>query len=112
MNIKTFNARPENINSGWIIFNAPRPLVGNKTWQGDFISGIFYAAVDPSDAMAHDFISNNEMNGAKIIEYTTVNKHVADIRAKVIAEYPEMADEVNGYSNTEIAEMYPLNADM
>ena len=112
MNIKTFSVRPENINSDWIIFNAPRPLVGNKTWQGDFLSGIFYAAVDPSDAMAHDFISNNETNGAKIVEYTTVGEHAASIRAKVISEYPEMEDEVNGYSDAEIAEMYPLNADM
>jgi len=30
---------------GVIIFNAPRPLYG-ETWTGDFISGVFYAAVD------------------------------------------------------------------
>ena len=32
---------------GEIVVNAPRPLPGNKTWQGKFRSGVFYAAGDP-----------------------------------------------------------------
>ena len=32
---------------GETVVNAPRPLPGNKTWQGKFRSGIFYAAGDP-----------------------------------------------------------------
>ncbi|MEV4083029.1 hypothetical protein AB0J43_22450 [Nonomuraea fuscirosea] len=29
---------------GWTVVNAPRPLAGPVTWQGDFVSGVFYAA--------------------------------------------------------------------
>jgi hypothetical protein len=34
---------------GWRIFNAPRPLTGTQTWVGDFLSGVFYAAVALDD---------------------------------------------------------------
>jgi len=34
---------------GWRVFNAPRPLLGTRTWRGDFIAGLFYAAVAADD---------------------------------------------------------------
>lgn len=43
------------IPTGWLIFNAPRPLYASRVgdtymeWTGNFHHGIFYAAVDPSD---------------------------------------------------------------
>ena len=42
------------IPAGWLIFNAPRPLSGTVTadgqmvWVGEFRHGIYYAAVNPS----------------------------------------------------------------
>ncbi|TMR10989.1 hypothetical protein ETD86_37370 [Nonomuraea turkmeniaca] len=29
---------------GWSVVNAPRPLIGRITWEGAFLTGIFYAA--------------------------------------------------------------------
>jgi len=40
--------KPKDIPENWLIFNAPRPLLGDKEWQGDFQHGIFYVAVDPN----------------------------------------------------------------
>jgi len=37
--IDTPDARPTNIPEDWIIMNAPRPLVGDKEWRGDFRHG-------------------------------------------------------------------------
>lgn len=36
---------------GWSVVNAPRPLTGLLTWEGEFRAGIFYAA-GPMDAFA------------------------------------------------------------
>lgn len=45
--LSLFEPRPEGIKDGWIIMNAPRPLIGNEEWEGAFHHGIFYAAIDP-----------------------------------------------------------------
>jgi hypothetical protein len=40
---------------GWLIVNAPRPLMGEETWTGPFRHGIFYAAgPDPSAVTGPD----------------------------------------------------------
>jgi len=35
--------------ANWRVFNAARPIPGTETWTGDFLHGIFYAAIDPQD---------------------------------------------------------------
>jgi len=35
---------PADLPEGWLIANAPRPLGGQRTWEGQFRHGIFYAA--------------------------------------------------------------------
>ena len=40
---------------GWTVYNAPRPILGHDTWQGDFRHGVFYAAVAPEDDPADEF---------------------------------------------------------
>lgn len=59
---------PFGIPEGWVIANAPRPILGPMTWQGEFRHGVFYAAAPevlagPSGWRADDaclivFISN------------------------------------------------------
>ena len=40
---------------GWLVVNAPRPLMGEETWTGPFRHGIFYAAgPDPSAVTGPD----------------------------------------------------------
>ena len=53
--------RPEQAKEGWTIWNAPRLLFGTVIWEGPFVEGIFYAAVDPNDG-----IYTAQMNGANV----------------------------------------------
>jgi len=47
MTFHTIRTRPENIPEDWSIYNAPRPIPGEIVWDGDFLHGVFYAAVPP-----------------------------------------------------------------
>jgi hypothetical protein len=61
--------RPDNIPADWVIFNAPRPLIGTKTWEGDFNHGRFYAAINPKDEFAdQNIVENNKLDGW-VLEY-------------------------------------------
>ncbi len=40
-------APPEAIPEGWLVVNAPRPVGGEMTWEGEFRHGLFYAAAPP-----------------------------------------------------------------
>ena len=54
--------------SGYRIFNAPRPLVGHETWQGAFYSGIFYAAIDDNQDDAEWMLKQNYDDDAVELE--------------------------------------------
>ncbi len=64
--LKMIGGRPtqtpdgQEIPDNYIIFNAPRPLYGQITWQGEFKHGIFYAALDPDDKYTGQGIRENE----------------------------------------------------
>ena len=51
---------PSEVPKSWIIFNAPRPIHGHVQWQGDFLSGVFYAAVDPESVSRGWMIQDNQ----------------------------------------------------
>lgn len=54
--------------AGWLVMNAPRPLVGQKTVEnGEFLTGRFYGAVDPSDTYAASTIETNRKLDAAIV---------------------------------------------
>jgi len=38
----------------WEVYNAPRPFPATVTWQGEFISGVFYGAINPEDEFADE----------------------------------------------------------
>ena len=69
--IFTTTERPEDVPSDWLVFNAPRPIWGDKVWQGEFLSGIFYAAVNPDYGMAKGYITENIRLNACPVEYIT-----------------------------------------
>lgn len=63
--------RTDTVPRNWVICNAPRPLYGHQEWRGDFMSGIFYVALDPE---AEDFASlmlHNKNLHACRIEWVT-----------------------------------------
>jgi hypothetical protein len=52
----------------WKVYNAPRPLLGDVTWQGEFCKGIFYAAVDPDGENAGRWIEvNRRMDADEVV---------------------------------------------
>lgn len=63
--------RPTDIPQDWPIHNAPRPLYGTQTWQGDFVHGVFYAAIDPADEFAPGWLTRNEDLDAYELVYMT-----------------------------------------
>ena len=76
---------PEAIPDGWPVFNAPRPLYGQMAWRGQFLSGIFYTAVDPADRWSDGFIKRNHENDASLVKFVTHQ----DILAEVVTYYKE-----------------------
>lgn len=69
-------SRPPQAPDGWEIYNAPRPLygsdyagIGRVTWQGEFIDGVFYAAVNPGDPDAEKWRKENESLAAVRLEF-------------------------------------------
>jgi hypothetical protein len=92
----TLNPRPENIKPDWIVFNAPRPLIGNEEWQGEYRHGIFYVAVDPCvDEHSERIIKHNvDLDGWAVV-YVAKSEFEA-WKNSVLKEYgvaPEDADE-------------------
>ena len=54
---------------GWLLFNAPRPLYGHREWRGDFVHGVFYAAVNPRGERAEWMICENAKLDGWVIRY-------------------------------------------
>jgi hypothetical protein len=79
----TTDPRPAHIPTGWIIFNAPRPLNGSEvsgncwaTWEGEFHHGCHYAAVNPRDPYAFQMIRDNIALDGWVARYVT-NEEIA-----------------------------------
>ena len=84
-------APPQDIPDGWVIGNAPRPLAGQITWQGDFRHGIFYAASPEMPGGTFGW----EADDAYLVTFTT-NEEIAVKVAAKLAEYGyESAEELD-----------------
>jgi hypothetical protein len=57
--IRLVDPRPEDVPADHPIFNAPRPLIGDRCWQGEFRHGIFYASVNIAVARAERCTRDN-----------------------------------------------------
>jgi len=68
---KAVGERPGNVPSHFIIYNAPRALYGQMNWTGDYLFGVFFAAVDPTDQFSGGFAENNRRLDAFIVEYVS-----------------------------------------
>lgn len=56
---------------GWIVYNAPRPLMGHEGWSGEFVHGIFYAAVNPEGEYAEVYVKRNQELDGHIVRWVT-----------------------------------------
>ncbi len=69
--IRLLDPRPVDVPVDHPIFNAPRPLIGDKCWQREFRHGIFYAAIDIAVPGAESCIRNNVSLDGWLCEYIT-----------------------------------------
>ena len=80
--------KPGNVPDTWEIYNAPRPLYGHVTWQGNFRHGIFYAAIDPEGDYADEYRERTlQLDGSRCV-FVTVDD-VEEWATNYIAELNE-----------------------
>lgn len=75
--------RPAKVPEDWIIMNAPRPLMGHKEWRGDFVSGVFYVALDSEERNYEAKFNFNQSQDAITLEYITQQ----DVVDEMVAYY-------------------------
>lgn len=69
----------------WAVWNAPRPLAGDRTWAGTFRHGIFYAAVRRDNPNFEKLAEENwGLHGEPVVLVTD-----AQIREAVVAKLAE-----------------------
>jgi len=86
--------RPD-VPEDWVICNAPRPIVGTKTWTGPFIEGVFYAAIDPVDEQKDWMIMRNSSQSAVQIFYHTESALVSLAIIYYKKNYPDTVNEID-----------------
>ena len=93
--VKIIGIRPAHIPEGWPIFNAPRPLYGEPTWEGRFIHGVFYATLDPTEPYSPGFITRNAELDAWELVYVSEVEAVVETMQRLTNEYPVEAAEID-----------------
>lgn len=69
---------------GWIILNAPRPLLGNRTWEGEWGHGRHWAAIDPADVYAPQWLRKSlDLDGwaVEFVGQEDYDRHAAEVCA-------------------------------
>ena len=99
------------IPADWLIFNAPRPLLASSipdgipsgigefylAWQGDFIHGVFYAAVDPANT---DIVNHNIQDDGWVLAWHAKDEIVAWVKDYYETHYPGF--DIAKYSQKEV----------
>lgn len=87
-----FQSTGEPLPAHWVICNAPRPLVGHDAWIGPFVSGIYYAAIDPETLEAARRLESNRRDDACELVYVTD----AEMREAIRQRYAAVWLQQNG----------------
>ena len=100
--------RDEKPDSQGIVFNAPRPLAGDKTWQGEFVHGIWYSSViDIDDPYTRNMMETNLSLDAYVIQYFTKEEAIKIARDDYIARGYE--DKFSEFSPAKLEELFLTN---
>ena len=83
--------RPKAMPAEWRIFNAPRPIYGEETWEGDFLSGIFYAAVRPGHEREGWMVEENRRLDAAELVFVPYADALKAEQERIIERYGEDA---------------------
>jgi hypothetical protein len=89
------------VGANWVILNAPRPLLGTETMSnGEFLSGRYYAAIDPADDMAEAYLSEDLKLDASVVfvadEATQMAMALNTISPRYLPAYMEMDEDERG----------------
>jgi hypothetical protein len=76
--------------AGWVVMNAPRPLLGSQTMTGDFVTGRFYAVIAPDDLMAEKYIEENWKLDARMLIEVPREVQMEMVMGEYRDEYMEM----------------------
>ena len=80
----------------WEVYNAPRPLYGHLSWTGDFLHGIFYVAIDPSDDyVAENWKQENIRLDGWLLEWVSEDEAADAMWQHYLDDYPKVADRYN-----------------
>lgn len=52
---------------GWLVMNAPRPLLGHANESGQFLDGVYYVAIDLQDSLASAYVEENRRLNASVV---------------------------------------------
>lgn len=91
--IHEIRPRPEQAPEGWEVWNAPRPMAGTRHFQGEFIHGIFYGVIDPTDAYADNWRRLNIRDDGTMLEWISLEEAKTQVVALYTQRYPKMAAE-------------------
>ena len=76
------------------IYNAPRPLAGHSNWQGDFICGVFYVAIDPDLRDADELRNLTRQNAGTRLHWVDETTAFEEQRRWYLENYPDTAGEL------------------
>ncbi len=100
--------REDQKNGDGIVFNAPRPLAGDKVWQGEFIHGYFYSSVsDVNEKYTRDMMKTNLSLDAYVIEYVTLDQALTMSRNDYVKQGYE--DRFSEFSPKKLEELFITN---
>lgn len=113
---KLFDKRPKTSQDGlikipenWDIFNAPRPLPGTICWQGEFVHGRWYCAVDPSDEfLKRSLEAINCLDGWRVI-YDCEDQYQR-WKADKLKKYRVDPEKVNAQMEENLRQQYISNS--
>lgn len=86
---RIIGAPPDQAPTRWLVFNAPRPLLGDRNWKGPFKHGIFYVAIDPMSEDANDMVAENSESSGWMCQYVAEENVMAWAR-EYFSKYPEV----------------------
>jgi len=99
--------RPD-IPEDWLIFNAPRPLLGDKEWKGDFQHGIFYVAVDPKGYIPESWIKSNCSLDGWLVEYISESEAMKKATDYYHKEYPNQTEAIGNLGERDLLQAFHL----
>ena|GEM_PF-2688397 len=101
--------RPKDIPENWLIFNAPRPLLGHKEWTGDFYHGRFFVAVDPAGYIPEQWIKANCSLDGWLIKYISEEDAIQQAKNFYHENYPAITNTINSLDNATLIKAFHHN---